>query len=272
MNHFQPALARRRSPVEGRRAARERRAPRCPRSSRPASGTWTSTASRFRRSPVAPSIVGGVFVTAAGFVSDAITIGDRLTINAGLRFDHSRAISQDLPRSRRARTRNRRHRCRAWARSTRGTCGRRGWGHDEADGRWPHDAARELRPLQSGRARPASWRRSILAAATTITTALRSGDRRLHHARVHRRSRKNLQLDPDMRTPRTDEYSIGVDRAARSPRCRWRSPTSAKDGGNFIGWTDVGGSYREDTRVAAGRSQRARVRARRTRPPTGDSC
>ena len=43
-----------------------------------------------------PSIEGGVFLTAAAFVSDAITVGDRLTINAGLRFDHSQAISQDL--------------------------------------------------------------------------------------------------------------------------------------------------------------------------------
>ena len=40
--------------------------------------------------------MGGVFITAAGFVSDAITVGHSLTINAGLRFDHSRAISQDL--------------------------------------------------------------------------------------------------------------------------------------------------------------------------------
>ncbi len=37
-----------------------------------------------------------MFLTAAAFVSDAITVGDRLTINAGLRFDHSQAISQDL--------------------------------------------------------------------------------------------------------------------------------------------------------------------------------
>ena len=37
------------------------------------------------------------FITAAAFASDAITVGDRLTINAGVRFDHSRAISQDLP-------------------------------------------------------------------------------------------------------------------------------------------------------------------------------
>ena len=37
-----------------------------------------------------------MFITAAAFASDAITVGDRLTINAGVRFDHSRAISQDL--------------------------------------------------------------------------------------------------------------------------------------------------------------------------------
>ena len=43
-----------------------------------------------------PSMTGGSFITAAAFASDAITVGDRLTINAGVRFDHSRAISQDL--------------------------------------------------------------------------------------------------------------------------------------------------------------------------------
>jgi outer membrane receptor protein involved in Fe transport len=40
--------------------------------------------------------VGGEFMTAAVFASDALSLGDRLTINAGVRFDHSRAISQDL--------------------------------------------------------------------------------------------------------------------------------------------------------------------------------
>src|SRR4029077_860810 len=44
-----------------------------------------------------PSNIGGVFITAAAFASDAMTVGDRLTINAGVRFDNSRAISQDLP-------------------------------------------------------------------------------------------------------------------------------------------------------------------------------
>ena len=57
----------------------------------------TSPDSRFKATWSDPSIVGGQFITTAAFVSDAITAGNRLTINAGLRFDHSRAISQDLP-------------------------------------------------------------------------------------------------------------------------------------------------------------------------------
>src|SRR5581483_4962891 len=44
-----------------------------------------------------PSNSGGRFITSAAFASDAITVGSRLTINAGVRFDHSEAISQDLP-------------------------------------------------------------------------------------------------------------------------------------------------------------------------------
>ena len=42
------------------------------------------------------STVGGLSVTLSAFATDAITVGDRLTVNAGVRFDHSRAISQDL--------------------------------------------------------------------------------------------------------------------------------------------------------------------------------
>ncbi len=43
-----------------------------------------------------PSHEGGVVVTASAFASDTISVGSRLTINAGVRFDNSRAISQDL--------------------------------------------------------------------------------------------------------------------------------------------------------------------------------
>ena len=50
-----------------------------------------------QRTLQAPANSGGRFVTAAVFVSDAVRLGGRVTINPGLRYDHSRAISQDVP-------------------------------------------------------------------------------------------------------------------------------------------------------------------------------
>ena len=44
-----------------------------------------------------PSIAGGRADMVALFASDAIALNDRVTVNAGIRFDHSRASSQDVP-------------------------------------------------------------------------------------------------------------------------------------------------------------------------------
>ena len=77
---------------------------------------------------------------------------------------------------------------------------------------------------------------------------VRSGDRRLHASDLRGRSQTNLLLDPHTRAPRTDEYSVGVDREIG----RGLAVAFAyvrKDGANFIGWTDVAGQYREETRT-----------------------
>jgi hypothetical protein len=58
----------------------------------------------------------------------------------------------------------------------------------------------------------------------------------------------NLLVDPNTRSPRTDEYSIGVDRELG----RQLSVSVAyirKAGTDYIGWTDVGGQYGDDTRT-----------------------
>ena len=60
--------------------------------------------------------------------------------------------------------------------------------------------------------------------------------------------RRNLQLDANVRAPRTDEYSIGVDREV-GRRLAVAIAYVRKEGSNFIGWTDVGGQYREETRT-----------------------
>jgi hypothetical protein len=58
----------------------------------------------------------------------------------------------------------------------------------------------------------------------------------------------NLRLDPDTRAPRTDEYSIGIDREV-GRHLAVAVAYVRKDGANFIGWTDVAGQYRQDTRT-----------------------
>ena len=51
----------------------------------------------FQSTTSGPSVTGGVFNTASAFATDTVRIGARLTIDAGLRFDYSRALSEDLP-------------------------------------------------------------------------------------------------------------------------------------------------------------------------------
>jgi hypothetical protein len=56
----------------------------------------------------------------------------------------------------------------------------------------------------------------------------------------------NLQIDPHTRSPKTDEYSIGVDRELGG-RVSASVAYIHKSGSDYIGWTDVGGQYRPDT-------------------------
>ncbi len=197
----------------------------------------------------APSISGGEFITAAAFGSDTLTVGERLTINAGVRFDHSRAISQDLTATD------------AEGRETGGII--RGLGtlyawnvvsprlgvteRLTADGRTILRASygRFNQGVLTGEISP------IHPGVTPITTmafdAATGGYTRLVSVVD---PKINLMLDPDTRTPRTDEYSIGVDRQLGS-RLAAALAYIRKNGSNFIAWTDVGGQYREETRTLA---------------------
>ena len=197
----------------------------------------------------APSIAGGVFVTTSGFVSDAISIGDALTINAGLRFDHSRAISQDLPV------------IDGDGRNTAATLDGLGtlftwnvWSPRlgvtmklSADGRTVLRGSYgrfnqgvltgELAPFHPGE--------------TPVTTAHSDPATGGYTANIITiDSQRNRRLDRDIRTPRTDEYSIGVDREIG--RVALAVAYVRKDGGHFIGWTDIGGQYTRTTRLADG--------------------
>ena len=195
-----------------------------------------------------PSHIGGEFVTAAAFVSDAVTVGEQLTINAGLRFEHNRAISQDL------------HAIDLDGRETSeiiqglGTLytwnvfsprlgitnkvGGSGRTILRASyGRFYQGVlTAELDPFHPG-ATPA------IATSATTGQIIRVDDPQI-----------NLRLDPATRPPFTDEYSVGVDRELG------RSVAIAiayvrKKSHDTIGWSDIGGQYREETRTLAdGRS------------------
>ena len=238
----------RRSSVEDRRPAREGASTSCRRSFRPVSGivdnrrTAVSAASRAH-----PSIMGGVFITTAAFVSDAITVGNRLTINAGLRFDHSRAISQDLPM------------LDAQGHETGGVVS--GLGALYTWNVWSPRLGVTMRLTADGRtmlrASYGRFNQGVLTgelapfhpgATPTTTGDLRSGDRRLHEQHLRGRSEKEPAVrsrDTRRRAP-TSTPSASIVRSAA--RLAVAVAYIRKDGGNFIGWTDVGGQYREDTR------------------------
>ena len=195
-----------------------------------------------------PSHIGGEFITAAVFATDAISIGDRLTISLGVRFDHTRAISPaltavDLQGDESGATVAGLGTMYTWnvvspragivARLTpdgrtllRGSYGRFSQGV----------LTGELEPFHPG--------------ASPVTTAefeQASGD----YTRILQVvDNRNLRFDRDTRAPRTHEYSVGIDRELG----RHVSVATAyvrKNGANFIGWTDNGGEYRQETRTLA---------------------
>jgi hypothetical protein len=202
-----------------------------------------SNGQKFQSVSFDPQQVGGQSDSASAFVSDAITAGDRLTINAGVRFDHVRAISQDLPAL-------------------------------DLNGQETGATVKGLGTL---------YTRNIVSPRLGVTVKLTADGRTVLRGSYGRFSQGvltgeleffhpgatatttrdyvpadgdytrvrsvvdpdvNLQLDRGVRTPHTDEYSIGVDREL-GRRLAVALAYVRKDGANFIGWTDVGGQYVE---------------------------
>ena len=184
-----------------------------------------------------PTHSGGEFVTAAAFVSDTLRVGSRVTINAGFRFDHTRAISQDM------------HRLDANGDDTgemiegRGSMATWNTGSPRLGVVAKLDAAgRTLLRGSYGRFsqgvltgevsffHPGQTIIRMIAEPSGVTTTTNPAE---------------LEFDRELRTPYTDQYSIGVDREIGG-RLAVSAVYVRKDGRNFLGWIDVGGQYRED--------------------------
>jgi hypothetical protein len=181
-----------------------------------------------------PANSGGRFVTAAAFASDALGLGSRVTITPGLRFDHSRAISQDVP---------------------------------EFDASL-HETGRII----AGRGTVDTW--NILSPRLGVVVKLDTAGRTMLRANAGRfsqgmltgeiaaihpgrpkttivrepsgptlvRDPSQVQLDPEIRPPHTNQYSIGLDREVGA-RLAVSVAYVRKDGYDFIGWEEVAGVY-----------------------------
>ena len=203
--------------------------------------------SPWRAETSAPSIVGGVFLTASGFVNHELTIGSALTIATGVRFDHSRAVSQDLraigqdgsETGETIQGRGTMYTWNVWS-------PRLGLTYQITDdgrtmvrgsfGRFHQGVLTgELAPFHPG--------------ATPIFTTQfdpATGDYTLPAPTVF--PGLNLEYDPETRTPYTDAWSIGLDREL-SRSLVVSIAAVHKRGADFIGWTDTGGQYREEIRT-----------------------
>jgi hypothetical protein len=195
----------------------------------------------------APSIAGGVFVTPAAFVSDTITVKSRLTVDAGIRFDHTRAINPDLPV------------VNAEGRETEGVIRGVGTVYTEnlVSPRLGFTAKLDRSSRTLLRASYGRFNQGVLTGeldpispGTTATTtmgyeAATGGYTRLISVVD---PKVNVALDPHTRSPHTDEFSLALDRQI-APGVRASAAYINKRGSDFIAWVDRGGQYGEDTRT-----------------------
>jgi hypothetical protein len=197
----------------------------------------------------APSIAGGVFLSSAVFVSDSFSIRNRITADAGVRVDHVRAISQDLPvidpeGNETGAVTDGLGTLYTWklvsprlgvsVRLDRGgrTMMRANYGRFNQG-----VLTGEFDPISPGT--PATTTMAYDATTGRYDRLISVVDPRINHA-----------LDPETRAPHSDEISLALDREIKSG---WKTSAAyiRKRGGDFIGWTDTRGEYRAESRTLA---------------------
>jgi hypothetical protein len=192
----------------------------------------------------APSNAGGLFNTLALFASDTVNTSSRLTLNLGLRFDHTTASSQDLNAI-------------------------------DAEGNRTSEVVQGLGTLYSWnvfsprlgvverltadgktslRASYGRFNQGVLTGeispvhpgvAPTITRAYDPATGGYPQLVSVVDPRVNLRIDADMRTPHTDEFSVGVDHEVGA-QLQAAVAYIHKSGSDFIAWTDTAGQYQQE--------------------------
>src|SRR5262245_47936959 len=195
-----------------------------------------------------PSVNGAQFISTALFLTDTVSFGERLTVNAGVRFDHNRAMSQDLAA------------VDVNGRDTGATI--RGLGTlftwNLVSPRLGVAAKLSSNGRTVLRSSYGRFHQGILTAEisgvhpgnTPVTTRMFDPATGGYTTLVSVVDPAQVRVDPNTRSPLTDEYSIDVVRKlGRRP-----SATAAdigKNGRDYSGWTDVGCQYRTETGTLA---------------------
>ena len=186
-----------------------------------------------------PNQTGGEVRTAAAFVSDTLRLGGRVTLTAGLRFDHILGISQDVPGLDKNGNET------GAIIDGRGTMGTWDTVSPRLFGTIKLDASGKML-LWGGYGRYSQGLftgeiSSFHPGTTPVTTIDEpSGIRRTVNPAAQ------LQFDPELHLPYTDQYFIGLDRQF-GDLFTFSVAIIRKNGRDFIVWADVGGVYVDAT-------------------------
>lgn len=196
-----------------------------------------------------PSIAGGVFIAPSVFASDTVSVKSRLTVDAGVRFDHSQAENPDLPV------------VRGDGRETDAVLKGIGtvYTHDVVSPRVGFTAVLDHTRRTLLRASYGRFNQGVLTGeldpisqGTTATTTMQYDAATADFTKLVSvvDPKVNLALDPHTRAPHTDEYSLALAREV-VPGLRASAAYIRKRGTDFIGWVDQAGQYVQGTTTLA---------------------
>lgn len=198
----------------------------------------------------APATYGGDFLTGALFASDSFSVRDRLVVDAGVRFDHSRAINPDLP----------------------GIDAEGNETDEVLPGRGTVYTWNVVSPRLGARLKIDEGGRSVLRATYglfnqgVLTGELDPISQGATETRTMQyeaatggytfpvsvvNPKINLDVDTATRPPHTHEFSVAFDREI-TQTVRASVAYVGRRGRAYLGWTDVAGQYRTEQQTVAG--------------------
>jgi len=187
---------------------------------------------------------GGAFNNVGVFAEDTVRVGERLTLNLGLRYDYNKATNPDVP-------------AHDELGNPTGTVEGRGhlytWNvlSPRLGFNWKitGDGRTTLRGFY-GRFHPGILTTELQAVSPGIgpitLAAYDPATGSYPNVISATDPLRDVQVDPNTSSPHTNQYSIGIDRTLGRD---WAVGLSyvRRTGGNFTGWEDVGGVYGRET-------------------------